>query len=114
MEKVTDFNAYGERALATSLTQTLDKANFTYPVFGICGEAGEIAEKVKKIIRDKNNVLTENDKLEISKELGDVLWYINRMAWSMDRTLEDIANLNLEKLESRQKRGVLSGNGDNR
>jgi NTP pyrophosphatase (non-canonical NTP hydrolase) len=106
------FDTYSQRALSTALN--LDKNDLTYPVLGLCGETGEVAEKVKKVIRDENKVFTDSKKHEIAIELSDVLWYINRMAWGLGYTLEEIALLNLEKLEARKKRGVLSGSGDNR
>ncbi|MBP6974747.1 MAG: nucleoside triphosphate pyrophosphohydrolase family protein [Candidatus Pacebacteria bacterium] len=83
-------------------------------VLGICGEAGEIAEKMKKIVRDKAGVISEEDKVLMAKELGDVLWYLARFAQSIDTTIEDVARMNMEKLESRVKRGVVSGEGDER
>ncbi len=110
--KVTNFEDYSEVALSTSLN--LAKSDITYPVLGICGESGEVAEKIKKIIRDKGGVVSEQDKLEIGKELGDVLWYINRLAWGLGFSLREVAQLNIDKLLSRRERNVLSGSGDNR
>lgn len=83
-------------------------------VLGICGEAGEIAEKMKKIVRDKGGVMSEEDREAMIKELGDVLWYLTRFAQSLNVTIEDVAKLNMEKLESRKSRGMLGGEGDNR
>jgi NTP pyrophosphatase (non-canonical NTP hydrolase) len=88
--------------------------NFIYPTLGLMGEAGEVAEKIKKVIRDKKSKLDLNTKLEIKKELGDVLWYLSQLATELDLDLEDVASLNLEKLFSRQKRNQLKGSGDNR
>jgi len=88
--------------------------NFVYPTLGLAGEAGEIANKIKKIIRDKNNQLDDNDRQEIKKELGDVLWYIAQIATELQIPLEEIAQNNLEKLLSRLERNVLGGSGDNR
>ena len=85
-----------------------------YPALGLCGEAGEVSEKIKKIIRDKNGKYTEEDAVEISKELGDVLWYVSELASCFGLKLEDIANENINKLKSRKDRDVLSGSGDNR
>ena len=80
---------------------------------GLCisGEAGEIAEKLKKAYRDQEQV---TDKLAIAIELGDVLFYVTRMAHSLGCKLEDIAKLNVEKLYDRKARGVLRGQGDER
>ena len=83
-----------------------------YPALGLAGEAGEVADKVKKIIRDNKSLV--NEKQELAKELGDVLWYINALARDIGYSLEVIAEMNLEKLESRKERGTLQGNGDNR
>ena len=85
-----------------------------YPALGLNGEAGEVAEKVKKILRDKNGEITETDALEIAKELGDVLWYICAMARDINFSLQDIAELNIQKLTSRAERNKLNGSGDNR
>lgn len=83
-------------------------------VFGLTGEAGEVAEKFKKIIRDKHGVVTEEDKKEILKELGDVLWYVTTVSHLIGSSLEDAARMNNEKLLSRKTRDQISGNGDNR
>lgn len=83
-------------------------------ILGLVGESGEIAEKFKKIIRDKKGKLTDEDKTEIIKELGDVLWYITTIAHLLDSDLETVAKRNNEKLLSRKARGTISGSGDNR
>ncbi len=83
-------------------------------VLGLVGEGGEVAEKFKKIIRDKNGLLADDDKTEIIKELGDVLWYITTIAHLLDADLETVAKNNNEKLLSRKKRGQIGGKGDNR
>lgn len=88
--------------------------NFVYPTLGLVGEAGEIANKIKKIIRDKNNLLSDEDKKEIGQELGDVLWYLAQIATELQVSLDEIAENNLTKLLSRLERNVLGGNGDNR
>ena len=88
--------------------------NFVYPVLGLTGEAGEVAEKIKKLFRNRNGDLSLEYKLEIAKELGDVLWYLSQIATELDLSLEEVAQLNLEKLFDRQKRGVIKSEGDNR
>lgn len=86
-----------------------------YPALGLAGEAGEVAEKIKKLMRDTDaNILTENQKREIAKELGDVLWYVANLAADIDYDLEEIAGMNIEKLQSRKERNALKGSGDNR
>lgn len=83
--------------------------SLTYCALGLTGEAGEYSEKVKKLIRD--GVF---DKEAAGKELGDVLWYLTRSANELGYSLQEIAKMNVEKLTSRQQRGVLHGSGDNR
>lgn len=85
-----------------------------YPVLGLTGEAGEVADKIKKVLRDKEGIFDNATKEEIAKELGDVLWYIAALSRDLGYTLEEIAKLNLDKLFSRRERNTLHGNGDNR
>lgn len=83
--------------------------NLEYLGLGLCGETGEVAEKLKKMRRDG-----DKDSKEIAKELGDVLWYLTNLANYIGYDLEDIAQINKTKLTSRIERGNLYGNGDNR
>ncbi len=108
-----DFNTYQKKSRETALYPDLG-ANFVYPTLGLVGEAGEVADKLKKTIRDDNGILTEDKKNDVGKELGDVLWYVAQVASEMGLSLDDIAQGNLEKLFSRKERGVLGGSGDNR
>jgi NTP pyrophosphatase (non-canonical NTP hydrolase) len=85
-----------------------------YPALGLAGEAGEVAEHAKKAIRDDAGVVTEERRRAMAKELGDVLWYVSQLASELGLELDEIARANLEKLLSRQHRGVLSGSGDER
>lgn len=89
-------------------------SSLTYPVLGLTGEAGEVAEHVKKTIRDDGGELTPARRQALAKELGDVLWYLAQLATELDLELDAVAQGNLEKLLSRQQRGVLSGSGDER
>lgn len=89
-------------------------SNYVYPTLGLAGEAGEVAEKIKKVIRDDGGEVFSEKKKEIKKELGDVLWYVAQIASELGLSLEDIAKENLEKLFSRKERGVLHGSGDDR
>lgn len=107
-----DFNTYQQQAATTAVYP--ETAKYVYPTLGLCGEAGEVAEKVKKVIRDNGGVFTEEKKREIVKEIGDVLWYIAALLSDLDVTMDEAAVGNLEKLFSRKERGVLNGNGDNR
>lgn len=108
------FEEYQKQALTTVLSTGNEFNDLLHWVLGINGEAGEVAEKVKKIIRDKNGVVSEEDKKELAKELGDVLWYLAVFADHLGVTMDDIAEGNLAKLASRKERGVLGGSGDNR
>ena len=83
-------------------------------VLGLSDESGEVLGKFKKLLRDKKGVLTNEDKAEIIKELGDVLWYIATVSHLLGSSLEDVAQKNNDKLLSRKQRDVLSGSGDNR
>jgi len=85
-----------------------------YPALGLSGEAGEVAEHAKKAIRDDNGQITEERRAAMAKELGDVLWYVAQLASELQLDLDEIAQANLDKLLSRQQRGVLSGSGDDR
>ena len=87
---------------------------FVEKILGLVGEAGETADKVKKVLRDKEGRIVESDRLEIAKELGDVLWYVALVADYLKIPLGDVAKINLEKLESRKQRDLLHGEGDNR
>jgi NTP pyrophosphatase (non-canonical NTP hydrolase) len=88
--------------------------DMTYPALGLCGEAGEVAEKVKKTIRDDGGVLSDERRDALARELGDVLWYLAQLATEAGLDLETIAEDNLDKLLSRHERGVLRGSGDDR
>jgi NTP pyrophosphatase (non-canonical NTP hydrolase) len=90
------------------------EAWLAYPALGLAGEAGEVAEHAKKAIRDDAGKVSDERRAAMSKELGDVLWYVAQLASELDLSLDDIAKQNLEKLFSRQARGVLSGSGDDR
>ena len=86
-----------------------------YLTLGLTGEAGEIANKVKKLIRDGADVEGYNDKLQqIAMELGDVLWYCAMLANEVDANLGRVMEANLHKLADRKSRGVIGGSGDNR
>lgn len=105
-------NEYQEAALTTAVYP--EDKRIIYPALGMCGEAGEVADKVKKVIRDNNQNFDTARKIEIAYEIGDVLWYCATMAHDIGFTLEAVAQMNIDKLASRQKRGKLGGSGDNR
>jgi NTP pyrophosphatase (non-canonical NTP hydrolase) len=108
-----NFKEYQETSEQFNIFKDKDE-NFIYLVLGLLGESGEIAEKVKKILRDENNILTKEKKLELIKELGDVLWYISQLTIALDFNLEEVAIQNLKKLSSRSQRNKIKGDGDNR
>ena len=88
--------------------------NYVYPTLGLVGESGEFADKIKKIIRDKGGEIDNMDCMALLKELGDVLWYIASCACELGSSLEEVANINVDKLLDRNARNVLQGSGDER
>ena len=114
-----DLNEYQEAIVKFDMNgdiRNIDKIDFAFldKVLGLSGESGEVADKVKKIIRDQEGRIRKEDKLGLSKELGDVLWYVATTARYLGLSLTDVAGTNLSKLESRLERGKISGAGDNR
>lgn len=112
-----DFNDYQLKAAKYDLSEAttdLKEVGFIEKVLGLTGEAGETADKIKKILRDKDGVVTDEDKDLIIKELGDTLWYVAAIARYLGVELVDVANSNIDKLESRYQRNKLHGEGDKR
>jgi NTP pyrophosphatase (non-canonical NTP hydrolase) len=109
--RVVQLSDYQQRSRATAVYPNAGH-NLTYPTLGLCGEAGEAAEKVKKALRDDGGLLTEERRAALAAELGDVLWYLAQLATEAGLELDTIAEENLSKLLSRQERGVLAGSGD--
>lgn len=103
-----NFRDYQKKAEETAMYP--DSAKLTYPLLGLNGEVGEVCEKVKKHIRDGR----ELDKEDLTKELGDVLWYLAITARDLGIDLQEVAEVNIAKLQSRKERGVIQGSGDNR
>ena len=104
---------YQQRSRATAVYPDAGD-NLTYPALGLCGEAGECAEKVKKAIRDDGGMLSDERRAALAAELGDVLWYVAQLATEAGLELDEIAEDNLAKLLSRRDRGALQGSGDSR
>ena len=105
-------NQYQEEALKTAIYP--EDKKIIYPTLGLTGEAGEVAEKVKKVIRDNNQEFTDEKKRQIALEISDVLWYCATLSHDIGYTLEDIAQMNVDKLASRQQRNKIGGSGDER
>lgn len=112
-----NFNEYQKQALTTAHTDPayvgtlMDK---TIWVMGVAGEAGEVVEKWKKMVAYNKGEITQEFVDDMKKELGDIVWYIAVLADSLGLTFEEIMQLNVKKLQDRQKRGVIKGAGDNR
>jgi len=110
---MTSFGEYQREARKTAVYPDLGN-NVYYPTLGLAGEAGEVCEKVKKIMRDDDGLISDEKREAVSKEIGDVLWYLANVCCEFDLQLEDCAGQNIAKLQSRKKRGVLQGSGDDR
>ena len=108
-----ELSDYQERSRATAVYPGAG-ANLLYPTLGLCGEAGEVAEKIKKMVRDDAGGLSPERRDALAKELGDVLWYVAQLATEAGLDLDAIAAGNLDKLLSRRERDVLQGSGDDR
>ena len=85
-----------------------------YPALKLNGEAGEVAEKVGKALRDNDGVFTDEIKLGIAREIGDVLWYCAALSDEIGYTLDEICQLNIEKVQKRREENKIHGEGDNR
>jgi NTP pyrophosphatase (non-canonical NTP hydrolase) len=107
------FSNYQDVAKTTALYPNVGKNPF-YPTLGLAGEAGEVANKVKKIMRDTDGEISSEVRDDLRKELGDILWYVSTLATELGLSLEEIAQGNLDKLKKRMEEGKIKGNGDNR
>lgn len=113
--KAHEFANYNDKEIKGFEEQLkFEDLRLEYPVMGLTEEAGEVAGKFAKIIRDKKGIITQDDRDQIIKELGDVLWMVNEIAIRLDCSLQYVAQVNIEKLTSRLKRGKINGSGDNR
>ncbi len=115
-----NFNTYQKIALTTDSfgkngqkVPVTDMA-FVAKILGLVGESGEVAEKIKKIIRNNDGQMSEEERLEVIKELGDVLWYISTLSSYLGADLEAVAQTNIDKLADRRERDVIASTGDNR
>lgn len=108
---ITGLNEYQAHAIMTALPSALD---LHYLAPGIAAEAGEVAGKWAKVVRDDESILSEEKKMELLKEVGDTLWFAALICSVLRTDLSEVATANADKLFDRQKRGVLGGSGDNR
>ena len=112
-----DFNDYQTKSRVTAKYPRVGD-NLAYLGLGIADEAGEVAGKIKKLMRDHNiesvHDLTDELRAELVKEVGDVLWYAAQMATEIGVDFGDVAQKNIDKLYSRMERDTLHGSGDNR
>lgn len=112
-----NFDEYQKQAISTLTADHAYgdlSAELMAQILGLVGESGEVAEKVKKIIRDKGGAISEDDRKELLKELGDILWYINAVSHLLGSNITEVAEGNLSKVLSRKSRGTTKGSGDNR
>ena len=109
---MSDFNAYQRSAARTAIYP--EEHRILYPALGLSGEAGEVANKVKKLIRDGPDGRPDDWREQISSEIGDVLWYCAALATDLNLTLGMIAAQNEKKLSARKQAGTLGGSGDTR
>ncbi len=107
------FNDYQAQALKTAIYPDRGN-NILYPTLGLCGEAGEVAELIKKMVRDDEGVMTPERKTKLERELGDVLWYVAVVAHEAGLSLDQIAQANIEKLSARKELGLIQGSGSDR
>ena len=105
-----DFDEFQQKALATAIYPH----PIVYPTLGLTGEAGEVADKVKKVIRDNQGEFGDERRLEIAKEIGDVLWYCAMLAHDLGYTFDQIAQINCDKIAARKNAGTIHGEGHNR
>ena len=108
-----DFSTYQKLSRRTAVYPDLG-ANLAYPTLGLNGEAGEVAEIIKKLYRDHGGDLDEATREALAKELGDVLWYVAAICAEANLDMQSVAKHNVEKLADRQTRDVLHGSGDER
>ena len=107
-----ELNEYQRKAINTAVFPV--ELGIIYTALGLTNESGEVAGKIKKMIRDNNNTMNEEIRVALADELGDVLWYLSVLAHELGLTLDYVAARNVEKLASRKERGVIQGSGDNR
>ena len=120
IKRPTETDNYTMNAYQADMAQTaIYRDKIIYPALGLVNEAGEVAGKIKKIMRDEQVsvegfVLTDKQRAAVAAELGDVLWYIAALAKDLNVSLNEVAKMNIDKLIDRKDRGVIGGSGDDR
>ena len=115
-----DFNLYQKEAHKTAsypygtIGKEAHAVDYIYPALGLAEEAGEVAGKFAKTVRDNGGIIDAESREDIIKELGDVCWFVAELCTVLNIDLEDVMQKNLDKLASRKNRGVIHGEGDNR
>jgi NTP pyrophosphatase (non-canonical NTP hydrolase) len=110
-----EFNEYEKLASRTATFEgKVGEYKLMYLCLGLAGETGEVIEKIKKVIRNEEGVISDERREAIKQELGDVLWYLAQLARVCDVSFDDVATSNIEKLADRHKRGVIRSEGDSR
>lgn len=112
--KAHEFADYSQPVILDKEKNVISSVNYIYPVMGLTEEAGEVAGKFAKAVRDCNGKIDETRKIEIIKELGDVMWFVAEIATVLNVPLEEVMQKNISKLTSRLERGIIHGSGDNR
>ena len=108
-----NFNEYQKLARQTAIYPK--EYSIIYPALGLAGETGEVCEKIKKVLRDKEGeFLSKTFREDVIRECGDIFWYLANLAYDLEIDLDIIAQTNIAKLQDRQNRGTLKGSGDNR
>jgi len=106
-----EFNEYQKQAFTFAIYPNKE-TDIIYPTLGLNGEAGEIAEKVKKIIRDDNGVVNGDKKIQLLMEIGDCIWYCGALCTALGLDMNKVAEMNIIKLTNRQKNNKIHGSGD--
>lgn len=109
-----ELREYQRKAHETSRSTEIGGSTLLYPVLGLLGEAGELANKIKKVYRDYDGHVDGARHDSIVDETGDILWYLAEICTQLGISLDRVAAMNIDKLHSRQQRGVIGGSGDNR
>lgn len=108
-----NFDEYQKLAATTAVYPRISN-NIYYPALGLGGEAGEVCDKISKVMRDGNGIVSAEMKIALEKELGDVLWFLSQLSTELGLSLNSVAETNIKKLQSRKERSKLHGDGDNR